>query len=64
MTYEEFVAYSTIAIGLLFVILVFYLQNKEMKREEEIKKRFKEFDKKIEEIRRRNKVSKGDDNLN
>lgn len=52
MTYEEFVAYSVIALGVFMFILIIWVQNKEIKREQEIKKRFKEFDKRIEEIRR------------
>lgn len=40
MTYEDFVAYSVIAIVILAIILIFWAQNKELKREQEVKKRF------------------------
>ena len=63
MTYESFVAYSAIALAILFIILILWLQNKEIKREQEIKKRFKEFDKRIEEKRRGYEVHEEDKQL-
>lgn len=48
MTYEDFVAYSVIAIVILAIILIFWVQNKDLKREQEVKKRFKNINKRIE----------------
>lgn len=48
MTYEDFVAYSVIAIVILAIILIFWVQNKDLKREQEVKKRFKKINKRIE----------------
>lgn len=63
MTYEDFVAYSVIAIVILAIILIFWVQNKELKREQEVKKRFKKINKRIEEIRRGYEVQDKEDNL-
>ena len=63
MTYEDFVAYSVIAIVILAIILIFWVQNKELKREQEVKKRFKKINKRIEEIRRGFEVQDKEDNL-
>ena len=63
MTYEDFVAYSVIAIVILAIILIFWVQNKELKREQEIKKRFKKINKRIEEIRRGYEVQDKEENL-
>lgn len=52
MTYEDFIVYSTITIAILFVILILWTQIKEEKRRQEINRHFKEFDEKIEAIRR------------
>lgn len=62
MTYEDFVAYSVIAIVSLAIILIFWAQNKELKREQEVKKRFKKINKRIEEIRRGYEVQDKEDN--
>lgn len=63
MTYEDFVAYSVIAIVILAIILIFWVQNKELKREQEVKKRFKKINKRIEEIRRGYEVQDKEENL-
>ena len=63
MTYEDFVAYSVIAIVILAIILIFWVQNKELKREQEVKKRFKKINKRIEEIRRGCEVQDKEENL-
>lgn len=63
MTYEDFVAYSVIAIVILAIILIFWVQNKDLKREQEVKKRFKKINKRIEEIRRGYEVQDKEDNL-
>ena len=63
MTYEDFVAYSVIAIVILAIILIFWVQNKEFKREQEVKKRFKKINKRIEEIRRGYEVQDKEENL-
>lgn len=63
MTYEDFVAYSVIAIVILAIILIFWAQNKELKREQEVKKRFKKINKRIEEIRRGYEVQDKEENL-
>lgn len=63
MTYEDFVAYSVIAIVILAIILIFWIQNKELKREQEVKKRFKKINKRIEEIRRGYEVQDKEENL-
>ena len=62
MIYEDFVAYSVIAIVILAIILIFWAQNKELKREQEIKKHIKDFNKRIEEIRRGYEVGDKEDN--
>lgn len=63
MTYEDFVAYSVIAIVILAIILIFWAQNKDLKREQEVKKRFKKINKRIEEIRRGYEVQDKEENL-
>lgn len=63
MTYEDFVAYSVIAIVILAIILIFWTQNKELKREQEVKKRFKKINKRIDEIRRGYEVQDKEENL-
>lgn len=63
MTYEDFVAYSVIAIVILAIILIFWVQNKDLKREQEVKKRFKKINKRIEEIRRGYEVQDKEENL-
>lgn len=52
MTYEDFVVYSVIALVIVAIIAIFWAQYKEIKREQEIKKQIKDFDKRMEKIRR------------
>lgn len=52
MTYEDFVVYSVIALVIVAIIAIFWAQYKEIKREQEIKKHIKDFDKRMEKIRR------------
>lgn len=52
MTYEDFVVYSVIDLVIVAIIAIFWAQYKEIKREQEIKKHIKDFDKQMEKIRR------------
>lgn len=62
MTYEDFIVYSVIALVIVAIIWIFWTQAKEIKREQEIKKHIKDFDKRMEEIRRGWEVHDEDDN--
>ena len=61
MTYEDFVVYSVIALVIVAIIAIFWAQYKEIKREQEIKKHIKDFDKRMEKIRRGWELREEDD---
>ena len=63
MTYEDFVVYSVIALVIVAIVAIFWAQYKEIKREQEIKKHIKDFDKRMEKIRRGWELRDEEDNF-
>ena len=63
MTYEDFVVYSVIALVIVAIVTIFWTQYKEIKREQEIKKHIKDFDKRMEKIRRGWELRDEEDNF-
>ncbi|MBR5825031.1 MAG: hypothetical protein IKY67_12930 [Paludibacteraceae bacterium] len=63
MTYEDFVVYSVIALVIVAIVAIFWAQHKEIKREQEIKKHIKDFDKRMEKIRRGWELRDEEDNF-